>query len=412
MVRITATARERALYLGGFPLGHLAVDWGGASLWLLAPTMAAAMGLSPFQVGLLFTLRMVGGTLAYLPAALVGHGMARPGVLLMSTLWWVSFTHLAASVAPGYWPIVVLLALSNAGSAAWHPVAMGIMVQRMPGRRAFSMAMHEVGGTIAEVLAPLSVGFLVAILEWRQVLQINAIPTIIVSLLFLRLAWALPRSSKMAVNISELGGIIETLRRPATLAILAVLFIYSMSATAMMAMTPLYLEDGHGRSSTFTGAGFAVMMLAGAVMGPLAGHLSDRLGRKSIALAALLGGGLFAALFSVASGAPGLLSSMILAGMLLLAARAVLMASALEMVGKSETPVLGFLFLVSNGGGALGALLGGLVGDVDLSYSIALVAALALAAAAVMVLHPLPSPTPSTGGATQAGAGASPLDDG
>jgi len=154
-------------------------------------------------------------------------------------------------------------------------------------------------------------------------------------------------------------------------------------------------------SSSFVGIAFAAMVLAGAIASPLVGIISDRFGRKPVALLTLLGGSAAALLLSMASDAPGLLSSMIVAGMLLLAVRAVLMATALEVVGSPEMAVLGLLFLVSSGGEALGALLGGLVGDVNLRYSLALASALALAAGAIAAFHPF---TPAgSGGRTSDG---------
>ena len=153
-------------------------------------------------------------------------------------------------------------------------------------------------------------------------------------------------------------------------------------------MTPLYLQETHRISSGVAGTTFAAMVLAGAAAGPFLGSLSDRTGRKPVAFVALLGGSASALLLSVASTAPGLLPLMVVAGALLLGTRAVLMATALEMIGKQETAVLGFLLLASGGGEALGAYLVGLAGDIDLRWSMTLVAALALTAAALVGVHP------------------------
>ena len=385
---ITSTFWERVLYLGVFPLGHCAVDWGTGGIWILAPAIAAALDLSPSQVGILFSVRMGLSALAYLPAGLVGHNIRNRGLFLMSTFWWVALAYMAASVAPGYWFLVVLLALASAGAAAWHPVAMGIMVEQMPARRGFIIAMHGVGGTLSGVLAPLTVGLLLAYTDWSRVLQVSALPAVLVGVLFLRVGWMVPKTSGRSLRRSGARKILKVLGLPISLGALALLCLHGMSSTALHSMTPLYLIETHGMSSRFAGTAFAAMVLAGAIAGPLVGIISDRFGRKPVALLTLLGGSAAALLLSMASDAPGLLSSMIVAGMLQLAVRAVLMATALEVVGSPEMAVLGLLFLVSSGGEALGALLGGLMGDVNLRYSLALASALALAAGAIAAVHP------------------------
>ena len=65
---------------------------------------------------------------------------------------------------------------------------MGVMAQWMPHRKGFVLGMHMAGGTIAEIAAPILVGFSLMFLSWSQVLQLNTIPTIILGLIFIRLA--------------------------------------------------------------------------------------------------------------------------------------------------------------------------------------------------------------------------------
>jgi len=366
----------------------MAVDWGGAALYLLVPAIAIDLGLSPAQVGLLFTGTMMGAGLVALPAGVLGDTIRFRGIFLLSTFWWVAIAYLLASVVTQYWLLIVLLATATAGAMAWHPIAMGELVQRMPDRRAFALAIHGVGGTLAQVLGPLSVGFLLALLDWRQVLQVSILPAVLVGVLFFRLAGMVGAPSQRTFDRSDVKTLVSALRHSRSIIALTVLILFGMSVTALMSMTPLYLQRVRGLSPGFTGVAVALMMLSAAFAAPFVGRLSDRIGRKAVALAGLLLGSVGTTLVSLFSWDWALLLAMITVGLSLMGTRSVLMATALEAVGTRETTVLGFIFAVGEGIGAAGAFLAGLVGEIDLTWSLVFSAALALTAAGVVALQP------------------------
>ena len=77
--------------------------------------------------------------------------------------------------------------------------------------------------------------------------------------------------------------------------------------------------------------------------------------------------------------------------------RPVVLAAAVEFSGQSESTTLGIVFAVLDGVGALGALLAGLVGEINLSLSYALAGGLSLLAAlqtASIVFHPFKDSDP------------------
>ena len=156
-------------------MGHGAVDWGSGALWLLAPAMALALDLSAFQVGVLFAARQIAAGVIQLPAGLIGDTYRRRGLFLLSTFWWVSIAQIIASGTTNYWAIVGFLTIASAGASAWHPVAMGTMTQWMPSRKGFVLAIHMIGGSFVDIVAPIIVGFLLLFFDWDLVLQINTI---------------------------------------------------------------------------------------------------------------------------------------------------------------------------------------------------------------------------------------------
>ena len=372
------------------------MDWGGGAFWLLAPAIALSMGLSPAQVGVLFALRQIGSAVALLPAGFVGDSIRRREPFLLTTFWWVAVAQLAASVVPSYWSLGIWLAIASAGAAAWHPVAMGTMVQRMPDRRAFALAIHGIGGTVAEVVAPLGVGFLLAFLDWRQVLQINTVPALVMGLMFFRLSRMVSPSGEPSPSRSEVAQLARTFVQPATAGILLVMAFHNMSLLALMSMMPLYLEETRHFSPVLTGVAFAVFVVAGAVAAPAVGRVSDRGGRKPVTLLGLFGGAVCMWLVTVAHGAPGVFLVLLVAGALSLSVRVVLMAMAVEIVGRREATVLGFLSAIGEGLGAIGAAAAGLAAERSLATALVFAALLSLASGVVAVLHPFaPAKVPS-----------------
>lgn len=379
--------QQQWLYLVAFPAGHGAVDWGSGALWLLAPAMAVSMGLSPLQVGILFAARQIASGIAQLPAGLIGDNLRGRGNFLLGTFWLVSAAQLIASGSTNYWVVVGFLTLASAGAAAWHPVAMGAMTQWMPDRKGFVIAIHMMGGTIAEIAAPLLVGVLLMSLEWNLVLQINTVPTIILGFIFLRLAPmvpAPPKKSEIGLNIT---GLAKSIVRPGVLAILLMIILHNMSMVAFMSMAPLYFQGVRGFSSGLTGLGFSLFLIGGAVAAPFVGHVSDKVGRKTMATWGLIGGGICAWFITFAPSNATIFPLLIVTGLLMLTIRSVIVAMALEKIGHRESTVLGLISSVGEGFAALGAVLAGILGDMALEFPLILAAILSVIAG--LVIWPL-----------------------
>ena len=379
------TTSKRWLFLVAFPAGHGAVDWGSAALWILAPAMVLSMGISPWQLGLLFAAQRVASAISHTPAGLIGDNVAKRGKFLLLTFWWVAIAQLAASVLDGYWLVLVFLAIASAGSAAWHPVAMGTMVQEMPNRRAFALGVHYIGGTAAEVIAPLLVGFLLVFTDWRQALQINTIPAIVVGLIFFRLARMVPPPNS-GTERSSLLELIRAMTRPTALLIIIMLPLHDMAVIAFSSMTPLYLQETRGFSSSLTGIGFSIFVISGALLAPLIGRLSDRSVRRPIAAIGLLGGGVTALFIAIGTGTPTLFVLLALTGFFLLSVRPVIVAMALETIGKRESTVLGLIATIGEVGAATGAIVAGLVATVNVANALLLSAGISIFAGVVICL--------------------------
>ena len=356
------------------------MDWGGGALWLLAPAMALSMGLSPLQVGMLFAARQIGSGIAHLPAGFIGDNLRKRGFFLLATFWCVAAAQLMASVSTDYWVLVGFLTLASAGAAAWHPVAMGIMTQWMPNRKGFVLGMHMAGGTIAEIAAPMLVGLSLMYLSWTQVLQINTIPTIILGLIFVRFApMVIPPLAGLPIgpNIRSLA---RSVVQPGTLAILFTIVLHNMAMVAFMSMAPLFFQEVKDFSPGLTGLAFSVFLFGGAVASPFVGHISDVFGRKTMTIGGLVGGGICLWLITFGSSEWTIFPLLIITGILMLSVRSIVLAMALEKIGNRESTVLGLISAVGEGMAALGAVLAGVLGEIDLGLVLILAGGLSVVA--------------------------------
>ena len=366
-----------------FTMGHFANDWAPTAIWLIVPAVAVTMGLSPAEVGLLFTIHSIGSALAFLPAGVLADRVNNRGRLLQMTFWWVAAGYALASFAPGYWSFAMLLAFAGMGDAVWHPIATGVLVQQAPDRRAQALGIHAIGGSLAAVLAPLSIGVLLAFVGWREVLLISVIPATIMGLVFLRVAKHVPPPTQSSLSRIDASALWLVWMQPAGLALIVMICTYSMAMIALLSMTPLFLQSVHGLTSTMTGIAFSLMLLFGALLQPFVGKLSDRIGRRPVFVTGNVIATAAAASIALTSGPATAIVAMVVTATALVGIRSVVLASAVDYSNKREATTLGFTFAVMDGVGALGAVSAGALGNFDLHYAFMLVACLCLLAVAM-----------------------------
>ena len=370
-------------------------DWVAGTLWLLAPAIAASMGLGPTEVGLILTVNGIGAGLAYIPAGIISDRSTRPGLLMLLSFWWVAIGYLCATLVPGFWAVTLLLAFGVMGDAFWHPVATGVLVKERPERRAQALGIHAIGGSIgAEVLGPLSTGFLLGWFDWQTTLQILVLPAVFMGLLFIPVASRISRDSPGRVKPIDFRGLARQWFRPAGLALMAVMVLYNMALVAQLAMAPLFFQSEHGLSPFYAGLIFAAILMLGSLFQPVFGQYSDTRGRKPLIVLTLFTASFFALVAGIGDGLFWALAGLAPAVIMLTAVRPVVLAAAVEYSGKSEATTLGVVFTVLDGVGMFGALLAGLIAEFELAFAFIAAAAMALFAGLICVFLKL-SATPA-----------------
>ncbi len=366
------------LLLVNFSVGHMANDWAPAAIWLLVPAIAVSLGLSPSEVGTLIAIHTIGASLGYLPAGVFSDRVQHKGRLLAATFWWVAIGYFLASLAPGFWSLAFLLAIAGMGDAAWHPIATGILVEQVPKRKGMVLGIHAMGGSLAEVGSPLIVGIILSYLDWRHALQLAVVPAVVMGLIFVFYANKIPQAKSTAVSKVELGGMARHWLKPTGLMLIGMISIYNMALFALLSMTALYLQNNLGYTPAHAGIVFAGAMLVGSLAQPLIGKFSDTVNRHVVFIAGSTLA-IISSVFAAMGTVPLFIVIALVANMAILTSiRSGVLASAVEYASTRAATTLGFVFVVLDGVGALGAILAGFVAEVSLQNVFALAGLLSL----------------------------------
>jgi MFS transporter, FSR family, fosmidomycin resistance protein len=374
---------RRGTFLTWFAIGHLANDWPIASLWLIVPTVGIAMELSPTEVGLLFTIINIGGALAYLPAGALADHVSNRRRLLVATFLWVSLGYVLAAMAPGYWSLAMLLAVAGMGNAAWHPIAAGVLTRASKEGRAHALGIHAIGGSLAEVLAPLSAGILIAYVEWRVALVMSVLPAVLLGICFCWVGRAIPRVERKPVSKRDMLDLLNTWRQGNGLRIAVMICLYNMALMALLSMIPLYLASGQGFGSAASGITFSTLLVVGALAQPWVGKISDIAGRRPVLVFGNLTAGLASTMLIFQPSLWIVIAAMAVAVAAMDAIRAAMLAAAVDHTDHREGTTLGFAYVLMDGIGALGSVLAGIAAGLSWPHMFGLAAVFSFGAAAL-----------------------------
>src|SRR3954451_2639580 len=187
---------SRELWL--ITLGHALTHWYPATFYLLLPIIGKELGLSYSQIGLVMTCQYVAGAVANIPGGILVDTVGRKGVLMALSLFWVGFPCLLMGFSHGYLMLLGCVALVGFGNSLWHPTAIPTLARTYPERKGLVLSIHGMGGNMGDALAPLVIGSLLAVLSWREVVMLNVLPGMVMSLLIVVFLGTMTVSGKKA----------------------------------------------------------------------------------------------------------------------------------------------------------------------------------------------------------------------
>jgi FSR family fosmidomycin resistance protein-like MFS transporter len=256
--------------------GHASVDFSGGALPALLPFLKTEFHLSYTLVAVLILASTLSSSIIQ---PLFGLWSDRRGAiwLLPAGVAVGGIGMAAASDAPQYWLVVLLVIVSGLGTAAYHPEGSKFAAYTSGDKRASGMSLFSVGGNVgyglgALVVTPIIIAFGLKG-GWLLV-----IPAVVVA------AWLLVRTPYLLTFVPDR----EARARKAVendvrslVILLAVIAFRSLAWFGLITFVPLY-EVTQGHSESYGNYVFAGMLLVGAVGTLVGGPLADRFGLRTV----------------------------------------------------------------------------------------------------------------------------------
>jgi MFS family permease len=355
-------------------LGHALTHWYPSTFYLILPIIGRELGLTYSQIGLIMTCQYIAGAVANVPGGILVDTVGRKGALMALSLFWVGFPYLLMGFSHGYPMLLACVALVGFGNSLWHPTAIPTLARRFPDRKGLVLSIHGMGGNVGDALAPLAVGTLLATLTWREVVVLNVVPGLVMSLLLLIFLGTLRLGGKRKEPMAEVeagqglrqyfAGVPALFRNRSLMLLTASSAFRSMTQNALLTFLPVYLAYEMNLNPFWVGAGMFALQAAGFAATPIAGYLSDRMGRRHIMMTSMTMSAVVLVFMALAGKSPAFIAFVAVLGFFLYAIRPVLQAWLLESTPKNMGGTsIGILFGAQALGAAIAPLIGGMVAD-------------------------------------------------
>jgi FSR family fosmidomycin resistance protein-like MFS transporter len=352
-------------------IGHALTHWYPATFLLLLPLIGAELGLSYTQIGAIMSAQYLVGAVSNVPGGLLVDAVGRKGLLMAVSLFWIGAPYFLMAFTHAYSMLLVCAALVGFGNNLWHPTAIPLLAERFPERRGLAVSFHGMGGNVGDALAPLAVGVMLEVFNWREVVVINIIPGVVMALVLL--LYLGRRQAQDAVSV-------RTVQRPAkrdllrdmrilltnrTLVFLAMSSCFrTMTQSTLLTFLPVFLATKMGYSTKWVGGWMFALQAAGFVAAPIAGHLSDSMGRRRIIMSSMLMTGVILVVMAIAGQSPAFVFFIAFLGFFLFAIRSVMQAWVLDATPRHLAGTsIGLLFGIQAVGAGVGPFVAGRIGD-------------------------------------------------
>jgi len=262
-------------------VGHLLNDGFASFFAPLLPLLIDRLDLSLALAGALGTIRIVTNSLLQPGLGHLVDRIQRPWLVVIGPLLTV-LAMVFIGRAGGFLQLLVIMFVAGIGTALFHPAAAALVTAGNPNRRGMLMAFFSSGGTLGGAIAPIAI---VAFVERFSLLNTpwTLLPGLAILVAF---AWPLRRT----LPPMERAQIRRMAFRDVPSRLVILWFTIVLTSTCSTAFSTFLAVLITERGGTALGGGVAisVYLFSGAIMGILAGNLSDRFGRRRVITAFLV----------------------------------------------------------------------------------------------------------------------------
>lgn len=248
------------------------------------PIIREEFSLSIQQLGVLAAIPPLCQALLSIPSGVLTDRIGSKRMLLLSLLFAVGGSLLAATASTPFM-LIVAASLVYLNTTIYHPASYSFTTRLFDrDDRPKALGIHGAGGTFGVALGPLTLSVFLGLLglSWRHVYFFWAIPISLGALLIMRL----PDDEPAGVNDAERSAPLPDPGEPASLLTRGMMMFLIFTAVRTIAgqmistFMPLYIVDVKGFAVEQVGVVVSSSSLTGLLAAPLGGFLAARFGSK------------------------------------------------------------------------------------------------------------------------------------
>lgn len=335
-----------------------------------SPFMMTDLNLDKIQMGRVFSAFMLGYALFQVPWGALGDRLGPGRILTWAGLAWVATTVLTGLlpgwIAPaGMASLLTLMVLRfalGASQAAAYPVASRAITAWLPSTsRASSFSALIVAMAFGSAFTPPLVSWAMTNMGWRASFYVCALLALVLTLAWNRVAGAVDGKRETAAEPGAQVSWLTTLR-DRRVSILSLSYFFN-SYVLFVFVFWLYLYLVEQRKMTIMGSGFytAIPFVLAMAFVPIAGVICDRLsirlgptlGRRIVAIVALVGSSTFLVFGVDAANQNVAIAGLSLAVAFLLCTEVAYWSASMDVGGANAGTVGGVMNMAGNLGGVV-----------------------------------------------------------
>ena len=390
-LRLTARVMVTAL-----AVGHVGFHWILQSFVVVVPEIQHTFGLNGVGVGGIQAVRELTSGLITLPGGVVVGMLRRWWSWLLAVCVGASgLGSLLMGISPVYPLLLMGVSVVSVSHSLWHLPAAASLSHHFANRRGTMLSFHGVGGSVGDVAGPLVTGVLLLVLGWRGILSIYAIGPFFMAFLAV---WIFKGIGDLRENDVKTAGLTERLAMTKAIfksrllqGMTVVRGLRSMALGAVVTLLALYLGNDLDLAVFNRGFHISLLIAVGLLAKPMAGMVSDKLGRKQVLVPGLIWSCVLATMIVVFDDGISLTITIALLGLFLYPDQPILTAALFDVLGREEATIgLGVVSFVSFLMAATSPLIAGAIYEISGFHAgMIYVAVLFALAAVVFVLLPL-----------------------
>ena len=370
--RVTPPTQRSLGLMMGLAAGHGIKHFYSQAFLLLIPSVKAYLGLSDVEVGLIGSARTVSGAVVNIPAGIMADmWRSKVGLMLTASLTSLAIGYLIIGATPSYWLLLLGVAVTGAGASIWHAPAFGTLAVAYPDKRATSFAVHRMGGSSGDSLAPLVMGVILGGfafwglewngLQWRTLSYFLVIPAGLAAFAVLLGFRNMEGASRDSPDFrSYVRSARSMLSNTTVLGMVGISGVRSMAHNSLTIFLVIYMSEDLNFSEFKIGYHVALLTLFGVASSPLLGWISDRVDRRPVMFVSLLTMALL--IYSLLFFGSGWSFTLILAliGLFLYSVNPIMMAAAIDATKKgTEASGVALMFAGSAVFGSISPIIAG-----------------------------------------------------